>query len=237
MLAAVLAATVGDAMAPWYGPPTVTVRRRSAVVALAIVVVLTLGAACSSEPETPPPSPTPFFTTGPTDETASTGATGFPTGATATGPVPPGASGTTGSLPTSSPGSGTGNLNGGSLSIRTSGDIRANKTLRQMISTVYEAPPGGMALVWTAGGTDPSTVGFGGLSFIGTEPTSNTLIVTITVPTRDGGFETFTSQNGECTVSITTATADSLRGGFRCAGLAASSGATVGVAGTFQASG
>ena len=204
-----------------------------------MIVVVTLGAACSSDPQTPPASPSPFFTSGPSDSTASTGsrtgATGFLSGPTGTGPPPP-PSGSTGSLPTSSPGSGTGNLNGGTLSIRTNGDIRLTNTLRQMISTVYDAPPGGMALVWTAGGVDPSTVGFGGLSFTGTAQTSNTLIVTLTIPTRDGGFETFTSQNGECTVAISTATANALRGTFRCNGLQ-SRGATIDVAGSFQASG
>ena len=214
-------------------------RRRSAAAALAIVVA-TLGAACSSGAETPPPSPSPFFTSGPSDANAPsgsrTGETGSRSGPTGTGPEPP-AGGATGALPTSSPASATGNLNRGSLTIRTNGDIRTNATLRQMISTVYDAPPGGMALVWTAGGADPSTVGFGGLSFTGTTRTSNTLILTLTVPTREGGFETFTSQDGECTVTIPTATANALQGSFRCAGLTASSGVTIGVAGSFQASG
>jgi hypothetical protein len=213
----------------------VTERRRSAALVLAIVVAA-LAAACSSDPETPPPSPSPFFTTGPSGASA-TGTSGTPTGTTATGPLPPpGPSGTTGSLPTSSPGSGTGNIDRGSLTIRTSGAIRVTRTLKDMISTVYGAPPSGMALVWTAGGVDPSTVGFGGLSFTGTEPTSPTLIVTMTVPTRDGGFESFTSQNGECNVTISTATADALRGAFRCSSLSSGS-ATIDAVGSFQASG
>jgi hypothetical protein len=219
----------------------VTARPRSAAVALAIAVLSTLAAACTNDPDTPPAPPSPFFTTGPTGSTgstSSTGATGFPSGPSASGPIPPpGPSGSTGSLPTSAPGGGTGHLDRGTLQIRTSGDIRASKTLKQMISTVYDTPPGGMALVWTAGGVDPTTVGFGGLSFTGTERTSNTLIMTLTIATQDGGFESFTSQNGECTVSISTATADALRGSFRCAGLTTSTGPTIGAAGTFQASG
>jgi hypothetical protein len=215
----------------------VTRRRRCAALLLAIVVA-TLASACSNDPDTPPPSPSPFFTTGPSGASgAPTGASGAPSGATATGPVPPpGPSGSTGSLPTASPGSGTGNINAGSLTIRTSGSIRVTKTLKEMISTVYGAPPSGMALVWTAGGVDPSTVGFGGLSFTGTEPTSPTLIVTITVPTRDGGFESFTSQSGECNVTISTATTNALRGAFRCSSLSSGS-ATIGAVGSFQASG
>jgi len=224
--------TVGRREGAWYRPATV---HRHRLVPFAIALA-SLAVACSSEPETPPPSPTPFFTSG--SPTATTGTITGATGGVATGPTATGGpTGDSAALPTTDPGAGTGNIRRGSVTIRVSGDLRVTKTLRQMISTVYAPPPGGMALVWTAGGTDPTTVGFGGISFVGTEPTAPTLTVTITVPSSDTGFETYVSFDGECDVTIETATDDAIRGGLRCDGLSTAGGPTVDVTATFSASG
>jgi hypothetical protein len=219
---------------------TVQGHRPFSAVALILGTVLatTVLAGCSAEPERPPALPSSFFSSTP----GPTGATG----ATGTGPSGSshGASGTPGALPTGptgstgSTGADPGNLSHGVLSIRVTGDLRAQNTLRELISAEYSPPPNGtLALVWTAGGIDPTTVGIGGLSFVGTQPTALTLTMTITVQSADGGFETFVSSGGECRVTLAPPSASQISGSFRCSSLRSSSGVTVDVAATFAASG
>ncbi|HYF10814.1 MAG TPA: hypothetical protein VEC09_00780 [Actinomycetota bacterium] len=194
---------------------------------LALVATLALSpAACSSQPPQTPASPTPFFTTGRAGPPLPTGGA---TGSTAV-------SGPTGSFPTSSPASGDGGITRGEVTLRMTGDVRVTATLRELVSTVYTPPPGGIALVWTAGGTDPSTLGIGGSSFVGTQATGTALQLTLTVATGSG-FETFVSFEGECDVTIAEASARRVDGSFRCASLMSSSGVVVDVAATFSASG
>jgi hypothetical protein len=197
--------------------------RRSLVLASSLLLGSAAPAACSGDPAPPVRSPSPFFgPTGATDVGVTGGGT---TGAGASGPA--GGTRATGT---------TGSLSRGSISLRVSGDIRLERTLRELVSAVYSPPPGGVALVWTAGGTDPSTVGLGGASFVGSHPTAPALTLTITVPSPRGGFETFTSLGGECTVTLDRATASAISGSFRCDDLGSATGATVGVTATFSAS-
>jgi hypothetical protein len=169
--------------------------------------------------QTPPP------TTGPTGGTGSTptGTTGLPTGST-------------GVLPTTSPGAGTGELVAGQAALTVTGDVRATKALASLASSVYSPPPGGMAIVWTAGGTDATTLGLGGLSFTGTQPTAPTLSLTLTVQTA-GQISSFVSTAGECTVSIGVAGTDQIAGVFTCSGLVGSDGEVVDASGSFAAQG
>jgi hypothetical protein len=81
------------------------------------------------------------------------------------------------------------------------GGIRTSKALTDLVSTVYAPPPGAMALMWTAGGTDATTVGVGGVSFTGTQPTSPTLSLTITVQSKSA-ITTLISSAGECRITI-----------------------------------
>lgn len=151
-----------------------------------------------------------------------------PTGATATGP--------TASLPTTSPGSATGNLTSGEVTFQLSGDVEAEKTLRSLTSAVYSPPPGGLAIVWTAGGTDASTIGLGGSTFTGTQPTSPTLSVSVTAQTSEG-IAQFLSIDGECEVTIDVAVQDEISGSFTCAGLVGSAGEVVSASASFRATG
>src|SRR3990172_8096304 len=130
---------------------------------IALVASCTLLAACSegeASPSVPPSSAFP-----------ATGVTGPVTGSTS-------ATGVTGVLPTTSPAEGTGNLSQGEATLSVTGDVRANAVLPTLISSIYTTPPGGMSIVWTAGGTDASTLGIGGLSFVGSKATAPTLILT-----------------------------------------------------------
>lgn len=162
-----------------------------------------------------------------------TGGNGIPSGVI--GGVPTGALGSGGVLPSTSPGAATGNIASGQITLQVSGDIDAQTTLTQLISAVYSPPPGGMALVWTAGGTSPATVGLGGTTFIGTRPTSPTLVLSLVAIGNTSA--SFTSTNGECTVTVDTAGPTNIAGSFVCEGLNSTSGAVVDVSGTFQAGG
>jgi hypothetical protein len=193
------------------------------------LVLISLAGACSkgTGSATSPSSAFPSGTPQPT------GGNEIPSGVI--GGVPAGALGSGGVLPSASPGAGTGNISSGQVAFTASGDIEAKTTLTQLLSAVYSPPPGGMALVWTAGGSDPETVGLGGASFVGTRPTSATLILSLVAIGNTSA--SFTSTDGECTVTVDTAGPTNIAGSFACKGLQTTSGAVVDVSGTFRAGG
>jgi hypothetical protein len=193
------------------------------------LVLISLAGACSkgTGSATSPSSSFPSGTPQPT------GGNEIPSGVI--GGVPAGALGSGGVLPSASPGAGTGNISSGQVAFTVSGDIEAQTRLTQLISAVYSPPPGGMALVWTAGGSDPETVGLGGASFVGTRPTSATLILSLVAIGNTSA--SFTSTDGECTVTVDTAGPTNIAGSFACKGLQTTSGAVVDVSGTFRAGG
>jgi hypothetical protein len=199
---------------------------KTLVTALAL---MSLVGACSTSagPAASPSSALPSGTAQPTADN------GIPSGVI--GGVPTGALGSGGVLPSTSPGAGTGNISNGQITEDVSGDIHAQATLTELLSAVYSPPPGGMALVWTAGGANPTTVGLGGTSFVGTRPTSPTLVLSLVAIGNTSA--SFTSTNGECSITVDSAGAANIAGSFACAGLHTSSGATVDVSGTFRASG
>ncbi len=187
---------------------------------LALVASCTLLAACSDDGPSPSVSPSSAFpATGVTGSTSETGG-----------------SGATGILPTTSPARGTGTLSEGEVTFSVTGDVQADKVLSTLISAVYTPPPGGVVLVWTAGGTDASTVGIGGSSFIGSQATAPSLSLTLTVQT-EGAISTFTSSAGECMITIAVAEADRIDGSFVCADLSGGDGETVNATGSFSAQG
>ena len=195
--------------------------RRTLNAPMALLVPLAFLGACSKDEPTTVVEPTSAF--------QPTGATG-PTAETSA------ARGTTSSLPTTTAGVATGKVSSGQAAFTLTGDIRTSKTLANLVSTVYAPPPGGMALVWTAGGNDETTVGLGGMSFTGTEPTSPSLSLTITVQDK-GAITAFISSTGECTVTIGLASGSQISGAFNCTGLSAGSNVVVDATGSFNAQG
>jgi hypothetical protein len=194
---------------------------RTLIAPMALLLSLALLGACSKDEPTTVVEPTSAFQpTGATGPTAETG----------------GATGTTGKLPTTTAGVATGKVSSGQAAFTLSGDIRTSKTLANLVSTVYAPPPGGMALVWTAGGNDATTVGLGGISFTGTQPTSPSLSLTITVQDK-GAITAFISSAGECTVTIGLASGSQISGAFNCTGLSAGSNVMVDATGSFNAQG
>ena len=193
---------------------------RTLIAPITFLLPLAFLGACSKDEPTSVVEPTSAFQ--PTGATAATG----PSGATAT----------TGNLPTATAGAATGKVSSGQAAFTLTGDIRTSKTLGDLVSTVYAPPPGGMALVWTAGGNDATTVGLGGISFTGTQPTSPSLSLTITVQ-DEGAITAFISSAGECTVTIGLASGSQISGAFNCTDLSAGPGATVDATGSFNAQG
>lgn len=201
-----------------------------------VLTVAVLAPTACSEDEGPsivlPSSALPDDTgslTAPTGPSGSTGEAGA-SGPTATIPTEP-----TGVVPSLPPGS-TGNLASGQAAVSVSGDVNANKAMPNLFAGVYAPPPGGMALVWTAGGTDSTTLGLGGLSFTGTQPTAPTLSLTLTIQTS-AKIASFTSTAGECSITIGAAGVDQVSGVFTCSDLLGSSGEVVDASGSFAAQG
>jgi hypothetical protein len=204
-------------------------RPRARVVVIAVLALAALAGCSASDPPPPIHSPSPFFGSGPSGASSGTGAVSGATTASGGG----GPSG--GYVQTGPTGSGDGPH--GALAVRVTGDIQVTRRLTQIVSASYAPPGGAVAIVWTAGGTDPSTASLGGLSFVGARATAPTLALTLTVPSSSAGFETFVSIDGECRVTITRATASAIAGSFRCSALTSATGVAVDATATFTAAG
>lgn len=199
---------------------------RRLIAPIAVTVPLLLLPACSEDEPTPVVEPTSAFQpTGSTGSTAATGSTGT-TGET----------GGIEDLPTTSPGSAAGNISSGQAAFTVTGGIRTSKALTDLVSTVYAPPPGAMALMWMAGGTDATTVGVGEVSFAGTQPTSTTLSLTITVQ-RKNAITTLISSAGECRSRSGSPAPIRSRERSPCTDLSGGSNAVVDVTGSFNAQG
>jgi len=197
---------------------------------IAVLALAALAGCSASDPAPPIHSPSPFFGSGPTGASSGTGAASGATTASGGGGGPNG-----GHVQTGPTGSGDGPH--GTLAVRVTGDIHVTRRLTQIVSASYAPPGGAIAIVWTAGGTDPSTASLGGLSFVGARATAPTLALTLTVPSSSAGFETFVSIDGECRVTITRATASAIAGSFRCSSLTSATGVAVDATATFTAAG
>jgi hypothetical protein len=180
---------------------------------LALLFVL-VGVACDGDEGPPSASPSPSFPT----ETASP----------LTGP--------TGIVPSIVPPGGADNLTAGSVSFQMDGDAELETTLRTLITGIAAPPPAGFAIVWSREGTDATTLGIGGGSFVGTRSTSTALTLTIAAE-ASSGFSTWISSAGECQVTIDTAQADRMTGSFTCDDLRSNNGRSVDVSGRFEATG
>lgn len=189
---------------------------------MVIAALLAPVALASCSEDDPPSTVEPSSAFG---ETGETGATGGQNGSTGEPPsVPP--------LPTGS----TGVVSEGAAALSVSGDIVASKAVGNLVSSVYAPPPGGMALVWTAGGTDATTIGLGGLSFTGSQRTSPTLSLTLSVQT-DEDIASFQSMDGECSITIGAAGANQISGTFTCTDLEGDGGQLIDATGSFNAQG
>ena len=188
---------------------------------VALLVSIALTSACSEDE--PPLVVAPSSAFGGPGETGTTGATGLPTGETGEPPIEIPPSGAIG-----------GNVAAGQAAVSVTGDVQASKAIGNLVSSVYAPPPSGMALVWTAGGTDVTTLGIGGLSFTGSQRTSPTLSLTLTVQSGND-IATFQSSAGECSITIGAAEASQIAGTFACTDLRGDGGQVVDATGSFNA--
>jgi hypothetical protein len=186
-------------------------------VAAALLVPIAMTSACGEDE--PPSLVVPSSAFGETGETGATG--GLPTGETGVPTAPTGAGG---------------DVAAGQAALSVTGDIQASKAIGSLVSSVYAPPPGGMALVWTAGGTDPTTLGLGGLSFTGSQRTSPTLSLTLTVQSGND-IVAFQSSAGECSITIGAAETNQITGTFSCTDLRGDGGQVIDATGSFNAQG
>ncbi|HET9725168.1 MAG TPA: hypothetical protein VFR44_15190 [Actinomycetota bacterium] len=186
---------------------------------LALAIVAALGAACSGSEPAAPASPTSAFrpTTSP------------PAGTGVTGPT------VTGGLPVDPGDIAAGTLSEGTLRLRITGATELTTELTRLLSGVASPPPGGFAVVWSAD-PDATTVGIGGGSFVGTRPTSATLVLSVTAQTSEG-LSTWVSSAGECQVTLVAAGRARFAGSFSCADVTSNAGEVADVAGGFEATG
>lgn len=200
----------------------------------ALFVLATVGlVGCSEDPEPTVVEPTSAFSTqtgppGLTGDTAATGPTGTTLPTAPTGPIPTG--------PTAAAGPGT--FTAGRATVSVTGDVSGQVTLGNLFAGTFSPPPppGAMVLVWNAGGADATTLGLGGLSFTGTQPTAPTLSLSLTLQSGTD-IASFLSTAGECSITIDRASATRVSGSFRCPDLTGSLGEVVDASGTFTAEG
>lgn len=133
------------------------------------------------------------------------------------------------SLPSGAP-TGNGVLTSGTAHLQVSGSVRGTFNMTLKGPGEFVPPPGGIALIYLAGSGDE--FGIGGPSFLGTRKTSTTLIVTVVITSK--GFFFGTSSGGECTIHLTTAKADGVKGTVGCNNMPSPAG-TADVTGTFSA--
>jgi hypothetical protein len=209
----------------------VDVRRNLAIPIACVLALLT--AACGSKTSSLGPVPTSQPTGGAGQATTSSpSASSSPTSVT-------GGTGTTingsgSAVPTTSPGV-TGSVTQGAATLTVTGGLQTTQPGLLLSSpAIYAPPPGGFALNWTSGAAG---VAMSGTSFVGTDPTSVSLHLTLSVH-ASSGTRTFSSTGGECEVTVSQADANAFLGSFSCARLSdAAGGTTVTAQGTFAATG
>jgi hypothetical protein len=187
---------------------------------LALAIGAALGAACDGSDPVAPTSPTSAFraTTSPSRPTGATGPTA------------------TGGLPVPDPGDvAAGTLSEGTLRLQIAGAVELTAGLARLLSGVASPPPGGFAVVWSAD-ADATTVGIGGGSFVGTRPTSPTLVLSVTAQTSEG-LSTWISSDGGCDVTLEEASRARFAGSFACEDIASTAGEVADVSGVFEATG
>jgi hypothetical protein len=192
--------------------------RRSLSIAIALSGAM-LASACggggntATSPSSSPPPASPTSATGGTGTTID-GGSGSP-------------------FPTTSPGI-TGSVTSGVATVTVTGAVQTTQSLPLATPAVYAPPPGAFALSWSSAAAG---VSMGGASFVGTQPTSTDLQLTLFVHASSGTF-TFVSTDGSCEVTVTASDPTTFSGSFTCGSVSDATGAaTVAAQGSFTATG
>jgi hypothetical protein len=129
-----------------------------------------------------------------------------------------------------------GPLETGSASVLISGGVALQVGFPTLVEPdVWSLPPGPMDLTWQDPGGQ--TLRISGTSFASRAATSGDRVLAFTVDGPDGPLE-FSSQTGECSITVSPALPTTMGGVFTCSGLTDTTGAvTVSAQGSFSASG
>jgi hypothetical protein len=125
-------------------------------------------------------------------------------------------------------------LTAGVATLNVSGGVTATVPLPQLVvPAVWGPPPAPMDLTWTE--TGPQSLRIAGTSFVSRASTNTDLTLSMTIGTTTGAVS-FTSNAGECNITITPALPDNMGGVFSCSGLTDEDGrVTVDAQGVFSA--
>jgi hypothetical protein len=125
-------------------------------------------------------------------------------------------------------------LSSGAATLALSGDVTQTVTLSTLESAVWAPPPASMDLAWASGGRE---LRLSGASFVSLARTSADHVLSFSVQGPEGPLD-FSSADGGCSITITPALPDNVGGLFECAAITdVQGGTTVGVRGTFTATG
>ncbi|HYY07408.1 MAG TPA: hypothetical protein VFA25_02260 [Actinomycetota bacterium] len=125
-------------------------------------------------------------------------------------------------------------LTAGVATVNVSGQLTVTVPLPQLVvPAVWGAPPAPMDLTWTE--TGPQSLRIAGTSFVSRASTNSDLTLSMTIGAANGALS-FTSNAGECNITITPALPDNMGGVFSCSGLTDEDGnVTVDAQGVFSA--
>lgn len=129
-----------------------------------------------------------------------------------------------------------GPLQTGSASVSTTGGLALQVGFSTLVEPdAWSVPPAPMDVAWQDPGGQ--TLRISGSSFSSRAATSSDRVLSFTVDGPDGPLE-FSSQTGECSITISPALPTTMGGVFTCSGLTDTTGAvTVSAQGSFSASG
>ena len=115
----------------------------------------------------------------------------------------------------------------GAAEVKVTGVVNAEEAYPALgLPALWVPPPGDFAMTWIGAGDGAMTLG--GESFTAQQPTSPDRVLTFAIRTADTSLD-FTSESGECLVTISPALPDRMGGTFLCTAVpgVASDGTTV----------
>ena len=115
----------------------------------------------------------------------------------------------------------------GAADVTITGTVNASESYPALgLPALWLPPPADFAMTWIGPGDSAMTLS--GESFTAQQPTATTRVLTFSIPGADGALE-FTSDAGECLVTISPALPDRMGGTFLCTAVSgvASDGSTV----------
>jgi hypothetical protein len=114
------------------------------------------------------------------------------------------------------------------------GDLHGLHAFGELTVPVLYSPPGGVTLTWRSEAFESFTIS--GPTVLGPQPTSDATTLQFSIVSGPE-LLAFTSQRGECTITVDREDTAAFAGSFDCAGVQGSGPIVVDASGTFEASG